>query len=319
MPKKKLKQVENENIETKHDKKKKDKKTKTEDLAIEETNTTKKKKAKKEFESDSSIGEESLEENKEIEDTNTSKKKNKKKSESETEAEKEKNTRKRKKGSSISETDEEVHKTSDNDAIDTDLPEDDQILTPKDMILIDMTDCVTRKNYKKRVVSLLKAIQSRTDRLVTVEQKIQTIESKGLNAKNKKYHTAMQAEKLIIQERIKKLFEALQKAQDKLKEFPEEEVKDWKKKRITKDKQKTEDGEEKTAQESPKEKVKKAKKVKVKKGATESAGKDDVVKVADVTTPVLDVPSVKDFWSANVEVGQPEKEEESSSSDEEVS
>ncbi|XP_046971302.1 protein RRP5 homolog [Vanessa cardui] len=192
---------------------------------------------------------------------------------------------------------EDIEASEESDPIETDFQEDsDQVLSPNDLSLLDLSNCKTAKNYKKRVVALLNCINARTKSLEKIEKKIVNMETKGLTGKNKKYHTAMHAEKLVTEERLKKFMEVLKTAQEKLKDF---DVKDnTKKKKL-----------EKVI--APKITEDKQKDVKEK-----NETKDRNIKnVLGNLKPVLDAPSAKDFWSTS-EVAA-ETREESSSSDEE--
>ncbi|KAJ8723661.1 hypothetical protein PYW07_007641 [Mythimna separata] len=160
----------------------------------------------------------------------------------------------------------------------------DTVLDPQDALLIDMSECTTPKQYKKRVASLQKSIKNRSKRLAKINRKITKLEEKGLNSETKVFHTAMQTDRILVQERIKRLTEALKIAQEKLKET----------------------GVEFSKQEYKKEKVKEEKKVPLE------------VKVVESLEPALEAPSAQEFWSAAGE--EPVKvveEEESSSEDEE--
>lgn len=219
--------------------------------------------------------------------------------ESNTEKEDEITTKKDKKKKKKDKLNVEPKSSEESDAIETDIYEDsDQVLTPRDAALIDMTDCTTDKHYKKRVVSLLKSINNRTRRLNKIDNKIAKFEAKGLNAENKRFHTAMHTEKLVIEERVKKLLEALQVAQEKLKEFGVEDKKEYKNKK----------------------KEKKIGKVDVEDAEKGTKGAKIEIKIAESLEPGLEAPSVKDFWSAKVDsVSKNEQDEESSSSEDEVS
>lgn len=196
--------------------------------------------------------------------------------------------------------------SEESDAIETDMQEDSEVLTPQELGLIDLSDCVTPKNYKKRVVSLIKCIKARTKRLDRVEEKITNIETKGLNAKNKKYHTAMNLEKLVMEERIKKLVDALKLAQDKLKDFDLKANPDYKKKKLEKI------SANKTNEQKNERKEKENEAVKEKASTLK-------VKVVEDLKPVVEVPSAKEFWSMEPEIVNETKDEESSSSEDEVS
>lgn len=196
--------------------------------------------------------------------------------------------------------------SEESDAIETDMQDDSEVLTPQELGLIDLSDCVTPKKYKKRVVSLIKCINARTKRLDRVEEKITNIENKGLNAKNKKYHTAMNLEKLVMEERIKKLVDALKLAQDKLKDFDLKANPDYKKKKLEKI------SANKTNEEKNERKERENEVVKEKASTLR-------VKVVENLKPVVEVPSAKEFWSMKPETVNETKDEESSSSEDEVS
>ncbi|XP_050353995.1 uncharacterized protein LOC126775884 [Nymphalis io] len=200
------------------------------------------------------------------------------------------------------EGEENLEVSEESDAIETDIQEDsDQILTPNDLGLLDLSDCVTAKNYKKRVVALLKCINARTKRLDRIEKKIVNIETKGLTGRNKKYHTAMHAEKLITEKRIKKFMDVLKVAQEKLKDFDVKDKTEFKKKKM-----------EKVT--IPKITTHEDKKKDIK---NRNEPKDKCVKnVLDNLKPLLDAPSAKEFWSTSDDVAT-ETRDDSSSSDEE--
>lgn len=204
-----------------------------------------------------------------------------------------KKDRKRKKDKQKEQNEESKAISEESDAIETDIHEDSvQVLTPQDLHLIDLSDCLTLRSCKKRVVSLLKSIKARTQRVDRIMKKIINIEDKGLSATNKKFHTAMHMEKLVVEERTKKLLEALKIAQEKLKEFGVEKP-DYKKKKAVKE-----------IKDDAKDEVKIAKNAEV---------------TVEKLEPVLKVPSFKDFLAGNANaVSKPVAEEDSSSSDEEV-
>nr|XP_026498931.1 protein RRP5 homolog [Vanessa tameamea] len=195
----------------------------------------------------------------------------------------------------------EVEVSEESDPIETDIHEDsDQVLTPNDLSLLDLSDCITAKNYKKRAVALLKCINARKKRLDRIDKKVVNIEAKGLTGKNKKYHTAMHAEKLLTEERLKEFMDILATVQEKLKEFDVKDNTEYKKKKI----------EKVTPPEATREDKKKVVKEK-------NQPKVNCIKnVLDNLKPVLDAPSAKDFWSTSDDVAA-ETREESSSSDEE--
>ncbi|XP_072929655.1 rRNA biogenesis protein RRP5-like [Epargyreus clarus] len=292
---------------------------------VEEPTKKRKKKKKQEKEQDESIENSATHEgsNTEVVEEPTKKRKKKNKVEQEQEEEPMENSltneednessKQKKKKKKEKETEVEQPITEESDAIETDFYEDsDHVLTPQDLGLIDMSDCQTAKQYKKRVVSLLKAIQARSKRMDTINEKIVSLEAKGLNFKNKKYHTAMHMEKLVIEERAKKLLAALLVAQDKLRELGLEKNKDYKKKNKNKD---NDVGLENKDLEATKDKSSKVKKINKDEDVLKS--KLSEIKVVDELKPVFEVPSAKDFWSAPTESLAKTAQEESSSSDEE--
>ncbi|KAF9416170.1 hypothetical protein HW555_006422 [Spodoptera exigua] len=207
---------------------------------------------------------------------------------------KKKKTKKQKADESNDETEREekdknkkkIEVSEESDAIETDLNEEVEILTPQDQALVDMSTCTTGKQCKRRVVSLLKAVNNRQKRLEKIERKITRIEDKGLTPDTKLFHTAMQNDRIIVKERLALLMEALTKAQAKLKEFGVEFNKDYKKeKRPVK-----EDTEQKNVLE---------------------------VKVLESLEPALEAPSAQDFWNAAVEEPKPVEDDEDSSSEDE--
>lgn len=200
---------------------------------------------------------------------------------------------------------EETRISEESDEIDTDIYEDsDQVLSPQELGLIDFTDCTTAKQYKKRIVSLLKSIKNRTRRVDKIDRKLSKIEKKGLTMENKKFHTAMHNEKNILKERIQKLFEALTIAQGKLKEFDDVEKVEYKKKK----KEGNLKGENETES------------TKVEKKDTESKAlfKKVDIKVVENLKPALEAASIKDFWALSESTAKNVPEEDSSSSEDEV-
>ncbi|KAJ2944671.1 hypothetical protein O0L34_g4028 [Tuta absoluta] len=200
-----------------------------------------------------------------------------------------------------------VELSEESDAIETDIYDSDQMLLPEDLALIDLSDCTTAKQYKKRVVSILKSIRARTGRLDRIDQKIQALEENGLTPKTKKFHDAMNTEKLVIEHRLKKLFEALKSSQEKLKEFGVEENPEYKKKKDLKRERKESEQEDSGVDKKDKKKEESKKKNKLQD-----------IKVVENLAPALEVPSAKDFWTGNVDSLQKKvQEEDSSSSDDE--
>lgn len=252
------------------------------------------------------------EENIDLEDAvNESKKNRKKRSDTESSQEiidqedSKRKSKKKKQKPSVSE--------EESDPIDTDMQEDEEILTPHEQGLLDMTDCSTLKHYKKRISALQKSIDARDRRVRVIDGKIESIEEKGLTAKNKKYHTAMHSEKLIIQERTKKLQEALHTAQENLNEMGYEKNNSYKEEQKKRKREKVKVGKE-NKKEEVKEGVEKEKKIK-----NEVTDKIQDIKVVKSLEPALEVPSAKDFWSANTDVLLKNvQEDESSSSEDEV-
>ncbi|XP_053613446.1 protein RRP5 homolog [Plodia interpunctella] len=216
-------------------------------------------------------------------------------------------------------SDEEKTKVSEeSDAIETDVYDDmDPAMTPQELELIDISNCNNMRKCKKRVISLLKLIKARQKRIDKIEQKIANIEKKGLNAKNKMFHTAMHSEILVVKQRAKKLLEALTLVQEKLKalgykdrsviELSNENQESVETSRTKKDSETIDDFDEEGQNISKKEKSKKEKKA--------CKSKKEDVKVVESLEPVLEVPSAKDFWAAPVVVPQVEDDEDLSSDD----
>ncbi|KAJ0173453.1 hypothetical protein K1T71_010602 [Dendrolimus kikuchii] len=293
--------------------------------------------------------EEAFVEDRSIENTKKNRDSNKKEKDSElfleenddTHVDKNKDKKKRKHSEGDSEDNGDTHLNKgerdddreESDPIDTDVADDGEILTPQDLGLIDLSECTTGKQYKKKVVALLKSINAKTNRMDKIDKKIIKIEEKGLHAKNKKFHTAMHMEKLVIEERLKKILEVLKIAQEKLKELGVETNKDYKKKKEKIKKQNTSEGDENSDvinQNINNEEIKKKKKDKIKeeKEMIKEAKKEklkverkDVVsdiKVVESLEPALEVPSAKEFWSVTTEsLAKNVAEDESSSSEEE--
>lgn len=288
----------------------------------------------------------------ESEDTDTTKKKKDKKSTAKDVSENsdaEVIDPKRKNKDKQNKKDKKVKEVSEeSDAIETDIHEDsDQVLTPKDLALIDLSNCQTAKQWKKRVVSLMKSINCRLHRIKRIDKKILKIEEEGLSVQNKKFHTAMHQEKLVIEERTKKLLEAMKIAQEKLKQFDEEEYRDpnYKEKQKQKKKEKLKSSkpvkdDDDSSEEGivPEKKNKKKAKLKVKefdktkedakagkkrkqeknKEVKEVVDKSKDIKVVESLEPALEVPSAKEFWAENDHQANKVEESSSSSEDEET-
>lgn len=268
--------VDQEEQVSKKTKKRKTKEETTEGSETDDKNEVEKKKKKKKKieaeqknESDSDVAEQVSKKDK--------KKKNKKTEESSDEVEHKKKDKKKK-----------VEVSEESDAIETDLNEEVEILTPQDQALVDLSTCTTGKQYKRRVVALLKAVNNRRKRVDRIERKIARIEERGLTPDTKLYHTAMQNDRTIVKERLAQLLDALGKAQAKLKDLGVEFNKDYKKEK----RQAEEDKEENNVLE---------------------------VKVVESLEPALEAPSAQDFWTAPVEEPKPVEDEEDSSSEDEVS
>lgn len=204
----------------------------------------------------------------------------------------------------------------------------EEILTAEDLNLIDLTNCQTAEQFEDRVVALQKFIRTKKEHRKRIAKKIAVMEEKGLDANNKKRHTEMHAEKLIIQQRIQKLNEALKIGLDKLKQMnvkPSKASKNKKEMDASKIEDKVDDKKEINVKTSKNEKAMKASKIenevtdKKEKKAKKNVDKIKEVKVLDSLKPVIDVPSAKDFWTLDTGViADKRKEEESSSSEEEV-
>ncbi|XP_052756608.1 protein RRP5 homolog [Galleria mellonella] len=176
--------------------------------------------------------------------------------------------------------------------------------------LMDLSNCNDEKKCKKRTVSLLKLIKARDKRIQRIEEKIANIEKKGLNAKNKVYHTAMHADILLVQERKNKLLESLKCVQERLKEFKKNDAVEQNKKVDGKK------ADNKTNSDDNKEKKKRKKKKEVKEDKKQ---KYTELQVVGNLEPVLESPSAKDFWSTpttNV-TNEVQEDEDLSSSDDE--
>ncbi|XP_045538004.1 protein RRP5 homolog [Papilio machaon] len=223
--------------------------------------------------------------------------KKKKTTEIQTDSDEEKIPDKKKRKESVSDK-----TTEESDAIETDIYEDsDNMLTPQDQGLIDMSDCNNPKQYKRRIISLLKVIQRKTRRIDRIDEKIEALVNRGITVGSKKFHTAMLTEKLLMEKSIEKLLEALKIAQNKFKEFNLK----------TKDKKKKEKKITDLIQFVGKESV-----TKVDKPVQKVLDVSQSVKVQSVES-VLEVPSAKEFWSAPAESPPATQEQDSSSSSEE--
>ncbi|XP_013135735.1 PREDICTED: protein RRP5 homolog [Papilio polytes] len=230
--------------------------------------------------------------------------KKKKTVETQTDSDEEKIPEKKKRKESVSED----KMTEDSDAIETDIYEDsDNMLTPQDQGLIDLSDCTAPKQYKRRIMSLLKVIQAKTRRIDRIDEKIETLVNRGITVANKKFHTAMLSEKLLIEKAIEKLLEALKIAQDKFKEFQ------------LNTKYKKKEKKEKLITDLIEFNVKKSESKIDKPEAPKVQKVVDVSKSVNVQSveSVLEVPSAKEFWLAPAEPPPPAQEEDSSSSSEE--
>ncbi|XP_047512313.1 rRNA biogenesis protein rrp5 [Pieris napi] len=175
------------------------------------------------------------------------------------------------------------------DAIETDMPDDQSsFIHPKDLSLLDLSTCEVSEHFKERITQLLKSVNRKVKKSDFIVNKIQRLEKKGLNPKNKKYHTELHIERLTIQEHVTELLETVKIAQEKLKELQMKE---------------------KSTVDEP---------VKVEnKIESERMDKLKEVKVLDKLEPVIEVPSAKDFWSMDKQEVNPKQEESSSSEDEE--
>ncbi|XP_045485956.1 protein RRP5 homolog [Pieris rapae] len=223
-----------------------------------------------------------------IENTSTTNKKDKKKKkdvnkESYTEPEP---VEKRKKRNDKKELKEDMEES---DAIESDMPDDQSsLIHPKDLSLLDLSTCEISEHFKDRITQLLKSVNRKVKKSDFIVNKIQNLENKGLNPKNKKYHTKLHIERLTIQEHVTQLLETVKIAQEKLKELQMKE---------------------KATVDVP---------VKIEnKIENERVDKLKEVKVLDKLEPVIDVPSAKDFWAVEKQEVNPKQEESSSSEDEE--
>lgn len=224
--------------------------------------------------------------------------------------------------------------SEESDEIETDFYEE-EFLTPHEQGLLDMGDCSSIKEFKKRLVAITKSIEARKRRSDVVDEKIAHLEEGGLNSKNKKYHTAMQNEKLSILERISKLSEAKVEVIDKLKELGYERNDNYKeeqkKRKLEKNikgkaakKLKSEVKEESSVTDDRKVKIQKEEEVKDELNVKQSVDLKDMmkdIKVVESVEPALEVPSAKDFFfgAAAAPSSAAPADEDSSSSDDEVS
>ncbi|XP_073950124.1 rRNA biogenesis protein RRP5-like [Choristoneura fumiferana] len=244
--------------------------------------------------------------------------------------------------------------SEESDAIETDIHEDsDQALTPGDKALIDLSDCSRSKEWKKRIAALQTSIKCRLKRIEKINKKILSLEESGLTAKNKKYHTAMHQDKLSVEERMKKLEDALKTALEQLRKIDPEYVKKMKKaekqklkaeskktlkkaegetidkekvkeivqkkkKKKLKEAAKIEENAEKEVKESPKKDKENKRKVKKGEEVKEVVDKSKDIKVVESLEPALEMPSAKEFWSENADnLAKTAKEDTSSSSEDE--
>lgn len=215
------------------------------------------------------------------------------------------------------------------------------VLTEKDTKLLNVDSCVTKKTCKKRVTSLIKAINKKMLKMNKFERVLETIENKGITTKNKQFHTKINGNKLILQEQIKTFMEKVTLVQNKLKEFPPDEIELPKRKvkKVKENKAETKskdvdydsgviddinmdenlqqdsddlhsaprmDVEQPAVNESKKLKKKKSKKNK----------KDDSIQEDE--EPSLTLPSVKDFWTASVQTKAASNSSSDSSDEEQV-
>ncbi|XP_013194276.1 uncharacterized protein LOC106137886 [Amyelois transitella] len=253
------------------------------------------------------------------------KKKDRKKSESDTDhMEHDIADRKQKKKASEEDNNEERTKVSEeSDAIETDVYDDSEpILTPQELELTDTSNCNDIRKCKKRVISLLKAINARQMRIDRIEEKIAKIEKKGLTARNKMFHTAMHSEILVVKERAKKLLATLTQVQGKLKELGYKENNDVIELADPENEQETVKANKRKDTETDlgdeEQDIVKKNKEKTRKEKKERKSKKEDVKVVESLEPVLEVPSAKDFWAAPDVSAQKEEEDDLSSSDDEA-
>ncbi|XP_045531099.1 protein RRP5 homolog [Pieris brassicae] len=180
-------------------------------------------------------------------------------------------------------------KEEESDQIESDMADDQySVIHPKDLSLLDLSTCEVSEHFKERIKQLLKSVNIKVKKSDFIVNKIQKLEKKGLNPKNKKYHTELHIERLTIQEHVTRLLETVKIAQEKLKELQIKE-------KVTED-----------------EPVKVENKIE-----NERIDKLKEVKVLNKLEPVIEVPSAKDFWAMDKQEINPKPEESSSSEDEE--
>ncbi|VVD04372.1 unnamed protein product [Leptidea sinapis] len=186
--------------------------------------------------------------------------------------------------------------TEDSDAIEADFKEP-QLLSVRELRMVDLTNCNTEYELKDRVRFFLKRIEKRIKEYDVIDEKIKEIENNGLNTLNKKIHTELYIEKLQLQERITKIMETLKTAQEKLKQVLAEKG-EFVERKAKKNKKEGKKAEQKEAEQKD-----------------ENLERMKDIKVIGNMEPAIAVPSAKDFWAADEDVAT--KKEESSSSDDE--
>ncbi|OWR46907.1 programmed cell death 11 protein [Danaus plexippus plexippus] len=92
-------------------------------------------------------------------------------------------------------------------------------LNPIELRLVDLSDCDTEKHYKKRVVSLMKAINARLHRIERVDKKMAALQGVGPDPKKMLLRSEMHLEKTNNEDRLKLFMKALREAEKKLSEF----------------------------------------------------------------------------------------------------
>ncbi|XP_026743218.1 protein RRP5 homolog [Trichoplusia ni] len=155
--------------------------------------------------------------------------------------------------------------------------------------LLDNTNCSDVPSCRRRVAMLVNAVNVAKHRLKKIDYKINRLQVLGLDATNIHLHTALFAEKVVLQEKVSKFLDALAVLQQKLKEL---EHKKKKEKKVNSDEDKT-------------VKTKAIKKEDKKVVNVNEKSKDSVkdskleVKVVESLEPGLEMPSAKEFWSAS--------------------
>ncbi|CAG9565725.1 unnamed protein product [Danaus chrysippus] len=207
------------------------------------------------------------------------------------------------------------------------------ILNPTEQRLVDLSECSTEKHYKKRVVSLMKAINARLHRIERVDKKMAALKGVGPDPKKMLLRSEMYFEKTNNEDKLKLFMKTLTEAQKKLSEFNKDSENENPK---VETKVKTNKKQEENKIETNKELIKKQdvkicaeetsrppkasdlnkvqNKINEKEQPNRNIIKEDV-KIKPLE-PVLKIPSAKEFWKVS-EKTEDVQDDSSSSDDEE--